>query len=120
MFRADATARRRANLFARCPSRWARAGPSVVHWYFQQLAAETGVDETMVRRVLDRFRAEDRSFLTPPTTEVARSATPRERWAMRRCYRVEKVSGQGADPGCRWVEQQVGRTLSRIAGDCRW
>src|SRR5262249_3819324 len=37
---------------------------------FSQVAAETGVDKAIVRQVLDRFRAEDCCFLTPPPFEV--------------------------------------------------
>ena len=77
---------------------------------FQQLVAETGVDETTVRRVLDRFRAEDCSFLTPPTTEVKElgSTTRIDVGHEALLRRWEKVSGQGGDPGWLRVEQQAG------------
>lgn len=77
---------------------------------FARLAAETGVDEAAVRQVLDRFRAEDCSFLTPSPFEVREiSDTTRidigheallRRW--------EKVSGRGADPGWLRNEQRAG------------
>jgi tetratricopeptide (TPR) repeat protein len=77
---------------------------------FAQLLAETGADESDLRRVLDRFRADDCSFLVPSRFEVpAIEATTRidvgheallRRW--------EKVSGQGAEPGWLRAEQQAG------------
>jgi hypothetical protein len=42
---------------------------------FSQLVAETGVDESAVRQVLDRFRADDCSFLTPPRFEEIEPST---------------------------------------------
>ena len=77
---------------------------------FQQLVAETGIDETTVRRVLDRFRAEDCSFLTPPTTEVKEigNTTRIDVGHEALLRRWEKVSGQGGDPGWLRVEQQAG------------
>lgn len=77
---------------------------------FTQLVAETGVDEAAVRQVLDRFRADDCSFLTPSLFEVKEiSGTTRidvgheallRRW--------EKVSGHGAELGWLRAEQQAG------------
>jgi hypothetical protein len=77
---------------------------------FSQLVEETGVDEAAVRQVLDRFRADDCSFLTPPRFEVNElTATTRidvgheallRRW--------EKVSGRGAELGWLRAEQQAG------------
>jgi tetratricopeptide (TPR) repeat protein len=78
---------------------------------FSQLVAETGVDETAVRQVLDRFRADDCSFLTPSRFEVKElTATTRidvgheallRRW--------EKVSGRGAELGWLRAEQLAGQ-----------
>src|SRR5215831_8863521 len=76
---------------------------------FAQLHAETGAAEPDLRRALDRFRADDCSFLVPPHSDVpALEATTRidvgheallRRW--------EKVSGQGAEPGWLRAEQQA-------------
>ena len=41
---------------------------------FAQLLAETGVAEANLRRVLDRFRADDCSFIVPPASSVHRLA----------------------------------------------
>jgi hypothetical protein len=78
---------------------------------FSQLVAETGVDEAAVRQVLDRFRADDCSFLTPPRSEVSElTGTTRidvgheallRRW--------EKVSGRGVELGWLRAEQQAGQ-----------
>ncbi|MGA2292128.1 hypothetical protein [Bradyrhizobium sp.] len=77
---------------------------------FSQLVAETGVDDAAVRQVLDRFRADDCSFLTPSRFEVKElTATTRidvgheallRRW--------EKVSGRGAELGWLRAEQLAG------------
>ena len=77
---------------------------------FSQLVAETGVDDATVRQVLDRFRASDCSFLTPPPFEVkAISGNTRidvgheallRRW--------DKVSGRGAELGWLRAEQRAG------------
>jgi tetratricopeptide (TPR) repeat protein len=77
---------------------------------FSPLVAETGVDEAAVRQVLDRFRADDCSFLTPPRFDVKEiEATTRidvgheallRRW--------EKVSGHGIELGWLRAEQQAG------------
>jgi tetratricopeptide (TPR) repeat protein len=77
---------------------------------FSRLVAETGVDEAAVRQVLDRFRADDCSFLTPSPFEVRElSDTTRidvgheallRRW--------EKVSGRGAELGWLRAEYQAG------------
>jgi tetratricopeptide (TPR) repeat protein len=77
---------------------------------FSRLVAETGVDEAAVRQVLDRFRADDCSFLTPSPFEVKEiSDTTRidvgheallRRW--------EKVSGRGAELGWLRAEHQAG------------
>jgi tetratricopeptide (TPR) repeat protein len=77
---------------------------------FSQLVAETGLDDATVRQVLDRFRASDCSFLTPPPFEVkAISGDTRidvgheallRRW--------DKVSGRGAELGWLRAEQQAG------------
>jgi len=89
---------------------------------FPQLVAETGIEEAAVRQVLDRFRADDCSFLTPPRFEVKEiGATTRidvgheallRRW--------EKVSGHGAELGWLRAEQQAGeryRGLLAMADD---
>ena len=77
---------------------------------FAQLAAETGVDEAAVRQVLDRFRAEDCSFLTPSPFE-AREISDTTRIDIGHealLRRWEKVSGRGADPGWLRNEQRAG------------
>jgi tetratricopeptide (TPR) repeat protein len=77
---------------------------------FSQLVAEAGVDETSVRRALDRFRANDCSFLTPPYFEVNEilDTTRIDVGHEALLRRWEKVSGQGADPGWLRAEQQAG------------
>ena len=77
---------------------------------FAQLLAEAGAEQSDLCRVLDRFRADDCSFLVPPHFETpAIEATTRidvgheallRRW--------EKVSGHGNEPGWLRVEQQAG------------
>jgi tetratricopeptide (TPR) repeat protein len=77
---------------------------------FFRLVAETGVDEKAVRQVLDRFRADDCSFLTPPIFEVdhigADTRIDVGHEALLR--RWEKVSGHGAELGWLRAEQQAG------------
>ena len=77
---------------------------------FSQLAAETGVDKTTVREVLDRFRAEDCSFLTPPPFDV-KQITDESRVDVGHealLRRWDKVSGRGVDLGWLRLEQQAG------------
>lgn len=77
---------------------------------FSRLIAETGVEEPAVRRVLDRFRADDCTFLTPPTFEVGElsSDTRIDVGHEALLRRWEKVSGRGADLGWLRIEQQSG------------
>jgi tetratricopeptide (TPR) repeat protein len=77
---------------------------------FQRLVAETGIDEATVRQVLDRFRADDCSFLVPPTFDVKQldKTTRIDVGHEALLRRWEKVSGHGADPGWLRVEQQSG------------
>lgn len=77
---------------------------------FSQLVAETGVDETTVRQVLDRFRADDCSFLTPPPFEVRtiNSDTRIDVGHEALLRRWDKVSGLGADLGWLRAEQSAG------------
>lgn len=77
---------------------------------FSQLVAETGVDEASVRRALDRFRADDCSFLTPPLFEVNEISgeTRIDVGHEALLRRWEKVSGRGAEPGWLRAEQQAG------------
>ena len=87
---------------------------------FSQLVAETGVDDATVRQVLDRFRANDCSFLTPPPFEVkAISGDTRidvgheallRRW--------DKVSGRGAELGWLRTEQQAGERYRGLLAMC--
>ena len=77
---------------------------------FSQLVAETGVDETDVRRVLDRFRADDCSFVIPPRVEV-KWLEPNTRIDVGHealLRRWEKVSGHGLELGWLRAEQQAG------------
>ncbi|MEY9360907.1 tetratricopeptide (TPR) repeat protein [Bradyrhizobium yuanmingense] len=77
---------------------------------YSQLVAETGVEDSTLRRVLDRFRANDCSFLIPPPSEVneievdTRIDVGHE--ALLR--RWDKVSGSGAEVGWLRAEQQAG------------
>jgi tetratricopeptide (TPR) repeat protein len=77
---------------------------------FSQLVAETGVDEATVRQVLDRFRADDCSFLTPPPFEVNEisSNTRIDVGHEALLRRWDKVSGRGAELGWLRAEQQAG------------
>ena len=77
---------------------------------FSQLVAETGVEEAAVRHVLDRFRADDCSFLTPPPFEVKEigGATRIDVGHEALLRRWEKVSGRGAELGWLRAEQQAG------------
>ena len=75
---------------------------------FSQLVAETGVDEPAVRQVLDRFRADDCSFLTPPRFEAIEPATRIDVGHEALLRRWEKVSGHGVELGWLRAEQQAG------------
>jgi tetratricopeptide (TPR) repeat protein len=77
---------------------------------FSRLVAETGVDEAAVREVLNRFRADDCSFLTPPPFEVSEigGATRIDVGHEALLRRWEKVSGRGAELGWLRAEQQAG------------
>jgi hypothetical protein len=77
---------------------------------FSRLVAETGVDEAAVRRVLDRFRADDCCFLTPPPFEVKEinGATRIDVGHEALLRRWDKVSGRRADLGWLRAEQQAG------------
>jgi tetratricopeptide (TPR) repeat protein len=77
---------------------------------FSQLVAETGVEETAVRQVLDRFRANDCSFLTPPPFDVNEiiDTTRIDVGHEALLRRWEKVSGRGAELGWLRAEQQAG------------
>jgi tetratricopeptide (TPR) repeat protein len=77
---------------------------------FSQLVAETGVDESAVRQVLDRFRADDCSFVTPPHFEV-KEIEPTTRIDVGHealLRRWEKVSGHGVELGWLRAERQAG------------
>ena len=77
---------------------------------FSQLVAETGVNEADIRRVLDRFRAEDCSFVTPPRSEVNMidAVTRIDVGHEALLRRWEKVSGHGIELGWLRAEQQAG------------
>jgi tetratricopeptide (TPR) repeat protein len=77
---------------------------------FSRLVAETGVDEAAVRRVLDRFRADDCCFLTPSPFEAQEinGATRIDVGHEALLRRWDKVSGRGADLGWLRAEQQAG------------
>jgi tetratricopeptide (TPR) repeat protein len=77
---------------------------------FSQLVAETGVDETAVRQVLDRFRSDDCSFLTPPPFDVKEivDTTRIDVGHEALLRRWEKVSGRGVELGWLRAEQQAG------------
>lgn len=87
---------------------------------FSQLLAETGVEEADLRRVLDRFRADDCSFLVPPQNErpVIEPTTRIDVGHEAFLRRWEKTSGHGADIGWLRAEHQDGeryRTLLAMA-----
>lgn len=73
---------------------------------FSQLLAETGVGESDLRQVLDRFRADDCSFLVPPPYEqpVIEPATRIDVGHEAFLRRWEKTSGRGADVG--WLRDE--------------
>ena len=77
---------------------------------FSQLVAEAGVDEASVRKALDRFRADDCSFLTPPPFEVKEilGTTRIDVGHEALLRRWEEVSGRGAELGWLRAEQQAG------------
>lgn len=77
---------------------------------FSQLVAETGVDEASVRKALDRFRADDCSFLTPPPFEVKEilGTTRIDVGHEALLRRWEEVSGRDAELGWLRAEQQAG------------
>ncbi|MEZ5785844.1 MAG: tetratricopeptide repeat protein [Xanthobacteraceae bacterium] len=77
---------------------------------FSQLLAETGVGEQDLRRVLDRFRADDCSFLVPPPYEqpVIAQATRIDVGHEAFLRRWEKTSGRGAEIGWLRAEQLDG------------
>ena len=64
---------------------------------FSQLVAETGVDEASVRKVLDRFRADDCSFLTPPPLRSERDT--RHDADRRRSRSAAAAVGESERPG---------------------
>lgn len=77
---------------------------------FSQLVAETGIDEGDIRRVLDRFRADDCSFVVPPRFDV-KWLEPDTRIDVGHealLRRWEKVSGHGVELGWLRAEQQAG------------
>lgn len=77
---------------------------------FSQVTAETGADKSIVCKVLDRFRSEDCSFLSPPPSEV-KEISDRTRIDVGHealLRRWDKVCGQGAELGWLRVEQQAG------------
>jgi tetratricopeptide (TPR) repeat protein len=77
---------------------------------FSQLVAETGVDEAAVRQVLERFRADDCSFLTPSPFEVKEigGTTRIDVGHEALLRRWEKVSGRRAELGWLRAEQRAG------------
>lgn len=77
---------------------------------FSQLVAEAGVDEQAVRQVLDRFRADDCSFLTPSLFEVKEigDTTRIDVGHEALLRRWDKASGHGAELGWLRAEQQAG------------
>lgn len=78
--------------------------------HFSRLLAETGVGEADLRQVLDRFRAEDCSFLVPPSHEQPEVAPTTRIDVGHEAFlrRWEKTSGRGADIGWLRAEQQDG------------
>lgn len=77
---------------------------------FSQLVAETGIDEAIVCRVLDRFRADDCSFLTPSFFEVQtiKDHTRIDVGHEALLRRWDKVGGHGTELGWLRAEQQAG------------
>ena len=86
---------------------------------FEQLLAETGVEENALRRVMDRFRASDCSFLVPsessaPTlmpdtrVDVGHEAFLR-RWERISGEENSRIDPQGRRGGWLWDEENDGR-----------
>jgi tetratricopeptide (TPR) repeat protein len=114
-----------------------KEGRATRRWLkLSQLVAETGVDEQTTRQVLDRFRANDCSFLRPTFAE-AKEINGNTRIDVGHeslLRRWDKVSGHGGDLGWLRKEQRAGeryRGLLAIAesggavlpgrvGDDRW
>jgi tetratricopeptide (TPR) repeat protein len=78
---------------------------------FKELLAETGVPEQDLRNVIDRFRSDDCSFLTPPSSEVPQPADDTRidvgHEALLR--RWERVSGdpRTGSPYTGWLRHEV-------------
>jgi tetratricopeptide (TPR) repeat protein len=77
---------------------------------FSQLVAETGVEEQAARQVVERFRADDCSFLTPPPSDVKEihDGTRIDVGHESLLRRWTRMSGHGADPGWLRTEQLAG------------
>ena len=77
---------------------------------FSRLLAETGVDEVELRQALDRFRADDCSFLVPPLFDepVIEPTTRIDVGHEALLRRWERVSGRGAQTGWLVAEQLDG------------
>jgi len=77
---------------------------------FSQLVAETGIGEADLRRVLDRFRTDDCSFITPPRFDVnwIDNETRIDVGHEALLRRWEQVCGHGIEPGWLRAEQQAG------------
>jgi tetratricopeptide (TPR) repeat protein len=89
---------------------------------YSQLCAETGVGKEDLRKVLDRFRAQDCSFLVPSVSEtpILQDETRIDVGHEALLRRWERVSGRGTEIGWLRKEQQDGeryRGLLSMADD---
>jgi hypothetical protein len=91
-----------------------------------QLLAETGADEDALRRVLDRFRGEDCSFLSPPPSlvsvlapetlvDVGHEALLR-RWDKISVPPKEDLEGNRHGGGWLWQEERDGNAYRSLLG----
>ena len=85
---------------------------------FKRLVEETGASEGDVRRVVDRFRADDCSFLSPPTSTVKRLKDDTRIDVVHEAllHRWDRISEPivAGKPGWLYAEEEDGRTYRAL------